>query len=333
MHHHVRNIPLDSPVSSLCWSGNTLIDWAGGNRVIDFNGGANLRQRIWSYRFDAAVQSPSGRYAAIYEQTGTKALLLERGELIRELNRSYYCANAYEYPIGFLTHPDGRELIAHCPEEYDQLEIDDAATGERLTSHRDRNPVDFFHSRLAVSPDNRRLLSAGWQWHPINMVSTWSIAEALADGRALDAVGSPYRFVDAEVNDAVFVDSERLLLSSSPDAENFGNNDSPLRAGTLSVFNLQNDTFESTATLEETTGPMLWLGNDLVVGLYEHPKIINVRTGQVVFRLTEVATGKRSGCIFDRSNSLPKLALDPPHRRLAVAHPDRITVVEFPQNP
>ena len=52
-------------------------------------------------------------------------------------------------------------MQVHCPREYNRLEVEVAATGERLTPEVDRRPQDFFHSRLAVSPDGLRLLSAG----------------------------------------------------------------------------------------------------------------------------------------------------------------------------
>jgi hypothetical protein len=35
--------------------------------------------------------------------------------------------------------------------------------------------VDFFHSRLAVSPDGRFLLSAGWVWHPLSLAEIYEL--------------------------------------------------------------------------------------------------------------------------------------------------------------
>ena len=56
--------------------------------------------------------------------------------------------------------PDGRTGLVHCPQWCNQLEIEVARTSEPLTGG-DRDPGDFFHSRLAVSADSRFLLSAG----------------------------------------------------------------------------------------------------------------------------------------------------------------------------
>lgn len=159
MEYRKFEIAVKAPVRSLCWNGDSLIDWAGGNRIFELDGKVSHPSVSWAYRFDAAVQSPSGHVAVIYERLGTKAILLDRGKCIRELNRSFYHAHVYEYPIVLFEHPDGRELIAHCPEDYNQLEIEEVATGKRLTESSSRKPADFFHSRLQVSLDQTRLLT------------------------------------------------------------------------------------------------------------------------------------------------------------------------------
>ena len=116
---------------------------------------------------------------------GTKGLLLHNGKILRELNRSSYHANAYEYPVALFHEPGGRLLLAHCPEGYCRIELKEAETGRALTASADRKPSDVFHSRLAASPCGKRLLSAGWVWHPWGAVACFDIARAL--GRRLHA--------------------------------------------------------------------------------------------------------------------------------------------------
>lgn len=329
MRHRRIDIPLTSPVSSLCWSGESLIDWAGGNRVFDIPSGERRREFgiKWAYRFNAAIQSRSGRYVVIYERFGTKALLLNGEELVRELNRSYYFADEYEYPIMFLDHPDGRELIAHCPDHYNRVEIEEAASGKRLTECPGRNPADCFLSRFAASADNKWLVSAGWVWHPFETLSVWSVADALADPRTLDA-SWPQRSVSMEINSAVFIDCDRLLLSENP-ARDCRKGDVIVRPGKLGLLDLRLGALEPLAKLEQTVGAMLWLGDDRVVGFYETPRVINVRTGAVECGWPDLFTGKLIGCISGDVGPLPPLAIDQARRRFAVASDNRITVIEF----
>ncbi len=88
-------------VSSLLWDGDSLIDWVSGGQRFELDGRTIPRKVYYAFRFDAAVTSPSGQYVVIYERLGTKGLLLCNGSIVREINRSYYHANAYEYPICF----------------------------------------------------------------------------------------------------------------------------------------------------------------------------------------------------------------------------------------
>lgn len=225
-------------------------------------------------------------------------------------------------------HADGRTLVAHCPEEYNRIEIEDALTGERLTRSADRKAADFFHSRLAVSPGGTRLLSAGWIWHPEDSVSTWSIDDALADSRALDPIGPPDDMGRWPLSSAVFVDEDRILVSSNPDEDDYSYVENPsFRPGSLGVFNLRTDAFESITKAEETVGNMLWLGDGLVVGFFQTPRVFDVTTGRIVYKWPEIASGSQSSSIINHLGPLPIIECDPIKRRFAVASERGIDVV------
>jgi hypothetical protein len=145
-------------IRSLCWRGDQLVDWVGGGRAFTTNGAEQPANVRYAYRFDAVTASPDGRFAVIYERLGTKGLLLREGRVLRELDRSFYQAEAYEYPVALFNGPDGRVLLAHCPGNYCRIELEEAETGRSLTASAERKPSDFFHSQLAASPHGKRLL-------------------------------------------------------------------------------------------------------------------------------------------------------------------------------
>ncbi len=103
-------------VRSLVWQSGKLMDWVQGNVEYALDGTKRGRTISYPFRFDAAVVSPSGAYVALYERLGTKAVILGPDGLFREVNRSYYHAHVYEYPILFFRLADGREALAHRPE-------------------------------------------------------------------------------------------------------------------------------------------------------------------------------------------------------------------------
>ncbi len=147
------------PIHSLVWMGDELVDWASSGRRFRLDGTVVTPHSGYAYHFDATLVSPNAKYIALYERLGTKGLLLDNsGAVLREINRSYYHANNYEYPLTFLTLPDGRTGIAHCPHDYEKIEIEEVETAKQWT-FRDTQPFDFFHSRFAVSSDSCYLLS------------------------------------------------------------------------------------------------------------------------------------------------------------------------------
>lgn len=117
----------------------------------------------------------------------------------------------------------------HCPDAYNVLEIEELATGRRLTTGT-RRPVDVFHFRLAVSPNGRHLLSAGWLWHPVGTVEVYDLVAALHDPTVLDQRSALWRQVDASVEAACWLDPDRLLVVGHPDEEPFDGDDASLLA-------------------------------------------------------------------------------------------------------
>jgi len=82
-------------VNSLLWDGDSLVDWVNGGTRYGSAGCADGGGIYYGDNFDAAVSSQCGRYSVVYTLYGTKGLLLRDGDLIREINRSYYFAESY----------------------------------------------------------------------------------------------------------------------------------------------------------------------------------------------------------------------------------------------
>ncbi len=321
-------------VKSLQWHDQVLFDWVGGGDAYHLDGRFEPRHVNYAYRFDSAIMSPTGNYAVLYERLGTKGILLDRGRIIRELNRSYYQAHVYEYPITFIQLPGGRELLAHCPDEYCRIEFEDAATGERLTSRDEHKPEDIFFSRLAPSPAQRYLLMAGWVWHPWDVVGVYDIQQALIDPTILDGCGDAPR-TGAEVCGAGFGDEQTLILVTSDEPIDEGDeidDDDPLwKSGpqSLAYYDLPSREFRSIVHTEDIVGKFMPVGSRYLVGFYEYPKLFDRTTGAVVQRWPELATGKLTSSIQWHAGDIPPSALDSAHRRFAVANADSITVIEI----
>lgn len=317
-------LPTLSPPKSLCWSGEELVDWAAGGLRHHLDGRTSESHIRYSYRFDAAVMSPDGRYAVLYERLGTKGLLLREGEVVRELNRSFYHADVYEYPVALCTLPSGRTLLAHCPEDYCRLELEDAETGERLT-RRDSDPADIFHSRLQFSRDGRWLLSAGWIWHPVDAACVFDVSRALEQPASLDRPGDlnllGEDFVECQA--AAFGARDTVLLGCS----DFGG---PAEGehSRLVVYSLLEQRELSRVTPQAPLGTLMGLG-EYAVSFLGHPRLLELATGRGVEEWPELDTGLQSSSIIHHLPKLPPLALDPQGRRFAVGTEKGIEVIRF----
>ena len=319
-------------VQSLVWHGDVLVDWVAGGYAYQLDGTFRDRAVNYAYPFDSAITSPTNKYSVIYEKLGTKGVILREGTIVREINRSFYHADVYEFPITFAQLNGGREVLIHCPEEYNQLEIDDVETGERLTGGVTRKPMDFFHSRLTVSPDGKYLMSAGWVWHPVDLIAVFDIEKAVQNPKRLDEHDVDIE-MDVEISSATFLTESSIAVSTSSEVFDDDVEDDEivlrLKPDSIAVYDLVRQEYTSVVQSKGRAGTMMAVGEQHVVTFYDYPKLIDLKTGLVVEKWESIKTGQQVSSIIHHIDKIPPLALDPARRRFAVANDDVIHVVEL----
>jgi hypothetical protein len=307
---------------TICWHPPGFIDWASGGRYygLDAAGRDQVMQSFSGVEWDAAVASADGRYALIVARKGTKGLLLRDGELLREVNRSYYQARAYEYPSAFFEH-GGRTYLAHCPREYNRLEFEDVETGEIPTDIPEREPSDVFISRLLVSPGQTRLLHQGWVWHPFGVVEAFDIGACLRDPRLLDestlrpATGS-------EISSASFLDEDTVLLAATDQGLHDEGEPPPDQ---LAWWNLRTGELSAPVAAPGPRGLVVAISRELAWDLYEHPKLLNLTTGAVEQRWESVNSGRQNSAYYP--DTTVQVAYSPDRGVLLVKTPTTVEVV------
>jgi len=316
-------------VRSLVWQDDDLIDWVGGGTRFGMDGSITPASVLFAGDFDAALSTTSGDIVVVYKRLGTKAIVLENHSVVREINRSYYCADVYEYPICLWEREGKPTAIIHCPDEYNQLEIEDALTGERhaCTFERDsdtgeRDSPDFFHSRLSVNSSGTHLMSAGWFWHPMDLVNIYDLSNS--DGVPdLDNTSLGVN-AGSEISTCAWLNDESLLTGNSSDSEEEGELDVK---GALGAWSIQSQKWVKLSAPEVTLGTLMPLGEDHVVSFYEHPKLIRISDGAVVKEWSHIDSGKQTSSIIHHIDDLPPIAIDPKGMRFAVANEGCIYMV------
>lgn len=315
--------------STLTWADDYLIDWANSGTVFLPDGQIKkLGNYYLAFSFDSAISSSDGVYSVVYSRLGTKGLLLKNREILREINRSYYHAEVYEYPVAFAQLKDGRDILIHCPNEYNRLEFEEVETGLLLTKHTDRNPSDFFHSRLEVSPDNKTFLSKGWGWHPFDFVEIFDIEECIENPKALDK-SKLTPDVSAEICTASFITNELVLIGSPNDTEPFDDEPSDkLKNGEIGIWNIT--TNEISGVLKPNCsvgGNLIAIDDTFAWELYQHPKIINFRTGEISEEIKEIYSGNQISSIIHTTKDLPLITFNRKTKQIAIGKDETIEIL------
>jgi hypothetical protein len=316
-------------VRSLAWDGDTLVDWVAGGRY-PLAGPAEQLNVGHGYRFDAAVGL--GAWGVAFEARGTKGRVLRDNgqrqdggivpmsvDVVREIDRSYYHADDFLFPITLFRSAGGRPLLAHCPRGYNVLDLEDLVHGTCLTPRPKEGATDVFHSRLEASPDGRWLLSNGWVWHPWRVASVYDVARAIEQPAYLSTDGEKLDLGDAwegEVEAATFV-GNRLVCATSEEP------------CALALYDLHARRHEGLVVLSEAAGTRLMaLDDDHIVLFDGHPRVLRLSTGAIIQCWEDLDGG--SGVPApgdDLTDATPCLATDPARGRFALGWPERIVVV------
>ncbi|MFF3211659.1 hypothetical protein ACFYYB_13495 [Streptomyces sp. NPDC002886] len=330
----MQTLKATSEPQSLFWAGREgadLVDPVGGFRRWTPDGREHPARRPASPAYDRAVRSPSGRWTVLYEERGTRAVLLDGERIARELPRGDNLPEDYDHAVALGALPDGREVLVSCPEEYDVLEVEDVSTGERLTTG-ERTTPGTFQSRLSVSPDGRKLLVAGWVWHPFGVANVYDLAAAFADATALDRDGDLLgpTALYAEVGSACWLDADRVAVSGT--GEGPGDEEaSTLQDGQLGVWSCRDGRWLYRSAGAGGWGTLVACGGNLVVSLTGHPRLVDATTGRVLRQWPEIGVRHRDGAYGVTDTPSAVTALHPDGTRLAVALETGIAVLDLPQ--
>ncbi|PYJ61298.1 MAG: hypothetical protein DME24_06775 [Verrucomicrobia bacterium] len=129
--------------------------------------------------------SRDGRFVAVTHTFGRNGVVFDRikRQVTMQLLRGEYYPEHCKFPVAFLEQ-NSRQLLIHST-DWNRVDVSDPENGALFSQ---RNPtsfrrgetqpehyLDYFHCGLAVSPDGEWVTDNGWVWHPVGIVTTWSL--------------------------------------------------------------------------------------------------------------------------------------------------------------
>jgi hypothetical protein len=161
--------------------------------ALDFDGTSiHVPDSSWTHGPRCVLRvSRNGEVAAVANTYGPKGVVLDlsTGQVTMRLHRDEYHEDVSAFPLA-LSDLDGRLVVIHGT-EWNRLDVSDARTGVLLTQRqptsykrgeaRPPHYLDYFHCQLSVSPGQQYVADNGWVWHPIGVVTTWSLSRWLRE--------------------------------------------------------------------------------------------------------------------------------------------------------
>jgi hypothetical protein len=135
----------------------------------------------------------------------------------------------------------------------------------------------------------------------------------------------------AEVSGAAFQQNEKLVLADTIEhlieEEEFDT--VQFLPGKLAIYDIGQMRSLSEVIPESTIGTVMPIGSRFVVGFYEHPKLIDLETGKLLYQWAELNSGTQYSSILWTTPPVPPLALDPANSRFALADDKAIHVIQI----
>jgi hypothetical protein len=131
----------------------------------------------------------SGEFLAVVDDYGKRGAVFAMGESRPRalLDGGDYHQETVPFSFAFAEH-QGRCVFIHRT-DWNRLDVSDAVTGTVLTERgptryvrgeeRPDHYLDYFHGRLAVSPNGRYIFDDGWVWHPVGIAIAFDLEKWL----------------------------------------------------------------------------------------------------------------------------------------------------------
>jgi hypothetical protein len=161
---------------------------------------------------------------------------LTTGEVIFELKDFDYHSELTVFPVGFFQNQNSCHMV--YASDWNHLDIVNLQTGQCLTNRnnneipkQEREEALFteWAGELKISPDNKRVATLGWAWHPVGLAWNFSLDKWLENkwesdfGKSKTQLGSAWDYFWHSPFE--WLDNQRIIIWGDPESQD--DNDIP----------------------------------------------------------------------------------------------------------
>jgi hypothetical protein len=172
-------------------------------------------------------------------------------------------------------------------------------------------------------------LSAGWAWHPVDVVEVFDVQAALRDPSHLDGQGLLESVWTECGISAAFFGNDQVAIGYEPITHDDVSNQNPCATPQLQIYSLSSPVASALGSLEASAGAMMAVDDHHFLSLESFPKLVDRRTGRVVQAWPHLACGRRTSSIRTSASPAIAYAFESTGQRCAIAGPEAIHVLDF----
>jgi hypothetical protein len=162
-------------------------------------------------------------------------------------------------------------------------------------------------------------------WHPKDTIELFDIAQCFADPTQLDK-GMSIPNSLAEISSASFIDNDKILVRASLDEWADEETDA-IKNGQLASWNFKTGEILHPVYVDSEIGNVFAIDETKCWDFYKYPKIIDLKSGNVIDKIEEIDSGKQDSSIIHHLTAVPKIAFNKKTKQIAIAKENIIEIL------
>jgi len=102
-----------------------------------------------------------------------------------------------------------------------------------------------------------------------------------------------------------------------------------LNPGQIGLYSIKQNKFLKKIAVDFKLGTLIPIDENFVIDLFEHPKLIDLNSGEIKQRFVDINSGKQDLAIVHHIDKVPPIAISEDRKRIAFGNGNKIELLEI----